>query len=131
MANDGEAAVRLLLENGANIAVPGDLARCTAVQEASFRGRDEIVQLLLEYNADVPASGFFLSKPWRISRHEDVKRLLLARGVKVIAPEEDYEDWSDDDRSEYNAGRGPKLSLYRPNSGIEPPITEGISGVPS
>ena len=131
IANSGEAAVRLLLENGANIAVPGNLARGTAVQEASSYGREEIVQLLLEYNADVPASGFFLSKPWRGSRHEDVKRLLLARGVKVIAPGEDYEDWSDRDRREYNAGRGPKLSLYRPNSGIEPPSTEGISGVPS
>lgn len=136
LTDGSEAAVRLLLENGANIAVPGDLAPGTAVQEASFNGRYEIVQLLLEYNADVPASGFFLEKPWRRHRddnirRENIKRLLLVKGVKVIAPEEDYQDWSNSDRREYNAGRGPKLSLYRPNSGIEPPITEGIPGVPS
>ena len=134
-----EAAVRLLLENGANITVPGDPAPGTAVQEASFNGQDEIVQLLLEYNADVPASGFFLKNPlgpWGRGRHENIrrekiKRLLLVKDVKVIAPEEDYQDWSDRDRRKYNAGRGPKLSLYYPHSGIEPPITEGISGVPS
>ena len=136
LANRGEAAVRLLLENGANIAGPDDPAPGTAVQEAAFRGQDEIVQLLLEYNAEIPASGLFLRKPWWRNHHEDIrrekiKRLLLARGVKVIAPEEDYEEWGNFDRKEYNAGRGPKFSLYRPNSGIEPPITESIPGIPS
>ena len=133
-----EAVVRLLLENGANIAGPEDLdlGPGTGLEEADFYDRDKVVQFLLEHRADDPASDFFGEKPWRGHRDEDIrrrniKRLLLAKGVKVIAPEEDYEDWSDDDRREYNAGRGPELSLYRPNSGVEPPITEGIPGVPS
>ncbi|KAI9854824.1 MAG: hypothetical protein M1813_000840 [Trichoglossum hirsutum] len=84
-ARGHEAAVRLLIENGANVeAKEGDLR--TTLHRAVYVGSETIVNLLLEYGADIGARDRWGSTPlFRAADgdREAIAKLLLERGVDI------------------------------------------------
>jgi hypothetical protein len=83
---DNYKMVQFLLENGADV---NSLGRGweTALGFASWIGKEDVVKLLLEYDADVDL-GFEDSQPLcraSSSGHEQIVRMLIEKGVSVDA----------------------------------------------
>jgi ankyrin repeat protein len=61
-----EAAVRILIAGGADVKAVNE-AKFTALHGATFRGLDEVIQLLVEHGADINAQDFQGRTPYRIA----------------------------------------------------------------
>lgn len=84
---------RLLLENGADVDRPeGDWER-TILQGAAVSGRTELVELAIEYSADVAATDAYgMTALEYASRYgyRDIAELLVAAGARIDGLEENY-----------------------------------------
>ena len=54
--------IKFLLDNGANVNIPG-LENTTALHEAIAKGNRKVVELLLNYGADINAMNIFKETP--------------------------------------------------------------------
>jgi Ankyrin repeats (3 copies)/Ankyrin repeat len=86
--------MRLLLEYGADVDIQDDTAFGTLLHDASFDGQTEIVDLLLQYDADVNARGFENQTALHMASckgHFDIAQLLLEYGADVHAKNDSTE----------------------------------------
>jgi len=80
--------VELLLEHGANTEDRRGISLGTALDDASFNGKVEMVDVLLRHNADVNARGYFDQIPLALTSHRgyvEIATLLLQHGSPVDA----------------------------------------------
>ncbi|KAH9969911.1 ankyrin repeat-containing domain protein [Russula dissimulans] len=78
--------LKLLLEHGANVEDRRGISLGSALDDASFNGKVEMVDLLLRHNADVNARGYFDQVPLALTSHRgyvEIARLLLEHGSPV------------------------------------------------
>jgi len=91
-SNGGQAMVKLLLENGADVNGQGGYYG-NVLQAAAGSGHEEIVKLLLEKGPEVNAQGGKYGNALQAaagSGHEEIVKLLLEKGAEVNAQGEEY-----------------------------------------